>query len=539
MQKFDYIIVGAGSAGCVLANRLSENGKHSVLILEAGGSDKRFWIQMPIGYGKTYYQKAVNWMYMAEADAGTNNRKSYWPRGKVLGGSSSINAMVYIRGHKFDFDNWAAQGNPGWSYREVLPYFKKSECNQLGADAYRGGEGPMHVADVSRDLHPLCTNFIQAGQQLGLNYNDNLNGAEQEGIGLYQTTTKNGFRQSAAKAFLHPARKRSNLTVITSAHASKILFEGKTAVGVEFLHKGKTKQLFACREVIISGGAVNSPQLLQLSGVGPKALLDSLAIPLVHNSPAVGQNLQDHLGMDFLYRCKEPTLNDELHSLWGKIRAGIKYVVSRRGPLSLSINQGGGFIRTRSELLQPNIQLYFSPLSYTRAPAGTRPLLNPDPFSAFSLGLTNCRPTSRGYIHIKSRDPRQPPLIKPNYLSTDEDVQTLLEGVKYLRQMAETGPLKDIIVEEMRPGLDCQSDQQLIDDIRGYAWTCFHPSSTCKMGPDPLDSVVDSQLKVHGVESLRVIDASVFPELVSGNTNAAAIMVAEKGADLILADVQV
>jgi len=539
MQKFDYIIVGAGSAGCVLANRLSENGKHSVLILEAGGSDKRFWIQMPIGYGKTYYQKAVNWMYMAEADAGTNNRKSYWPRGKVLGGSSSINAMVYIRGHKFDFDNWAAQGNPGWSYREVLPYFKKSECNQLGADAYRGGEGPMHVADVSRDLHPLCTNFIQAGQQLGLNYNDNLNGAEQEGIGLYQTTTKNGFRQSAAKAFLHPARKRSNLTVITSAHASKILFEDKTAVGVEFLHKGKTKQLFACREVIISGGAVNSPQLLQLSGVGPKALLDSLAIPLVHNSPAVGQNLQDHLGMDFLYRCKEPTLNDELHSLWGKIRAGIKYVVSRRGPLSLSINQGGGFIRTRSELLQPNIQLYFSPLSYTRAPAGTRPLLNPDPFSAFSLGLTNCRPTSRGYIHIKSRDPRQPPLIKPNYLSTDEDVQTLLEGVKYLRQMAETGPLKDIIVEEMRPGLDCQSDQQLIDDIRGYAWTCFHPSSTCKMGPDPLGSVVDSQLKVHGVESLRVIDASVFPELVSGNTNAAAIMVAEKGADLILADVQV
>jgi len=539
MQKFDYIIVGAGSAGCVLANRLSENGKHSVLILEAGGSDKRFWIQMPIGYGKTYYQKAVNWMYMAEADAGTNNRKSYWPRGKVLGGSSSINAMVYIRGHKFDFDNWAAQGNPGWSYREVLPYFKKSECNQLGADAYRGGEGPMHVADVSRDLHPLCTNFIQAGQQLGLNYNDNLNGAEQEGIGLYQTTTKNGFRQSAAKAFLHPARKRSNLTVITAAHASKILFEDKTAVGVEFLHKGKTKQLFACREVIISGGAVNSPQLLQLSGVGPKALLDSLAIPLVHNSSAVGQNLQDHLGMDFLYRCKEPTLNDELHSLWGKIRAGIKYVVSRRGPLSLSINQGGGFIRTRSELLQPNIQLYFSPLSYTRAPAGTRPLLNPDPFSAFSLGLTNCRPTSRGYIHIKSRDPRQPPLIKPNYLSTDEDVQTLLEGVKYLRKMAETGPLKDIIVEEMRPGLDCQSDQQLIDDIRGYAWTCFHPSSTCKMGPDPLDSVVDSQLKVHGVESLRVIDASVFPELVSGNTNAAAIMVAEKGADLILADVQV
>ena len=538
MQNFDYIIVGAGSAGCVLANRLSENGKHSVLILEAGGSDQRLWIQIPIGYGKTYYQKAVNWMYMAEADEGTNNRQSYWPRGKVLGGSSSINAMVYIRGHKLDFDNWAAQGNLGWSYSEVLPYFKKSECNQLGADEYRGGTGPMYVADVSRDLHPLCENFIRAGQQLGLAYNENLNGAEQEGIGLYQTTTKNGFRQSTAKAFLHPARKRNNLTIITAAHASKVLFKDKKAIGLEFLHKGKTKQLFATREVIVSGGAINSPQLLQLSGIGAKDLLDSLAIPLVHESPAVGQNLQDHLGMDFLYRCKKPTLNDELHSLWGKVRAGIKYVISRRGPLSLSINQGGGFIKTRAELEQPDIQLYFSPLSYTRAPAGTRALLNPDPFSAFSLGLTNCRPSSRGYIKIQSRDPLQQPLIKPNYLSTDEDVQTLLAGVKYLRKMAETGPLKDIIIEEMRPGVDCQSDQQLIDDIRGYAWTCFHPSSTCKMGPDPLDSVVDYRLKVHGVECLRVVDASIFPELISGNTNAAAIMVGEKGADLILADVQ-
>ncbi|EPJ52570.1 MAG: oxidoreductase, GMC family protein [Osedax symbiont Rs2] len=537
MQKYDYIIVGAGSAGCVLANRLSENPEHSVLLLEAGGSDKRLWIQIPIGYGKTYYQKAVNWMYMAQADEGTNNRQSYWPRGKVLGGSSSINAMVYIRGHKLDFDNWAAQGNFGWSYKELLPYFKKSECNQLGADEYRGGTGPMYVADVSRDLHPLCKNFIRAGQQLGLHYNDNLNGAEQEGIGLYQTTTKNGFRQSAAKAFLHPARKRNNLTVITAAHVSKVLFEGKKAIGVEFLHKGRTRQLFVCKEVIVSGGGINSPQLLQLSGGGPKDLLDSLAIPLVHESPAVGQNLQDHLGMDYLYRCKQPTLNDELHSLWGKVRAGLKYVTTRRGPLSLSINQAGGFIKTRAELAQPDIQLYFSPLSYTRAPAGTRPLLNPDPFSAFSLGLTNCKPSSRGYIQVVSRDPLQQPLIKPNYLSTDEDVQTLLEGVKYLRKMAESAPLKDIIVEEMRPGANCQSDQQLIDDIRGYAWTCFHPTSTCKMGTNPLSSVVDYRLKVHGVESLRVIDASIFPELISGNTNAAAIMVGEKGADLILADV--
>ncbi|WP_120495487.1 GMC family oxidoreductase [Kiloniella sp. EL199] len=535
-QSFDYIIVGAGSAGCVLANRLSESGKYSVLLLEAGGSDKRFWVQVPIGYGKTYYQKAVNWMYLTEADEGTANRQSYWPRGKVLGGSSSINAMVYIRGHKKDYDDWAALGNPGWSYQDVLPYFKKSEVNQLGDDGYRGTDGPMHVSDVSEDLHPLCQNFIRAGQELGLAYNENFNGAEQEGIGLYQTTTRNGFRESAAKAFLHPALKRKKLKLTTHTHVSKVLFDGKKAIGVQYVRKGKTSTVTAKKEVILSGGSINSPQLLQLSGVGPKALLDEHNIPIVINSPAVGQNLQDHIGMDYLYSCTVPSLNDELHSWWGKLVAGLKYVLFRRGPLSLSINQGGGFIKTRPDLEQPNIQLYFSPVSYTRAPAGTRPMLNPDPFSAFQLGLTNCRPTSRGEIKIKSTDPFEPPMIKPNYLSTDEDVAEILEGVKYLRKMAETKAFKDIIIEEFRPGKDCKTDEELIADIRGYAWTCFHPSGTCRMGPDPEKFVVDHKLRVHGIDALRVIDASTFPNVPSGNTNAAAIMVGEKGADLVLDD---
>ncbi len=535
-QSFDYIIVGAGSAGCVLANRLSESGKYSVLILEAGGSDKRFWVQVPIGYGKTYYQKAVNWMYLTEADTGTANRQSYWPRGKVLGGSSSINAMVYIRGHKKDYDDWAALGNPGWSYQDVLPYFKKSEVNQLGDDGYRGTDGPMHVSDVSKDLHPLCQNFIKSGQELGLAYNENFNGAEQEGIGLYQTTTRNGFRESAAKAFLHPALKRKNLNLITHAHVLKVLFMGKKAIGVEYARKGVTSTVTAKKEVILSGGSINSPQLLQLSGIGPKELLDEHNIPVVVDNPAVGQNLQDHIGMDYLYSCTVPSLNDELHSWWGKLVAGLKYVLFRRGPLSLSINQGGGFIKTSPDLEQPNIQLYFSPVSYTRAPAGTRPMLNPDPFSAFQLGLTNCRPTSRGEIKIKSNDPFEPPMIKPNYLSTDEDVAEMLEGVKYLRKLAETKAFKDIIIEEFRPGKDCKTDEELIADIRGYAWTCFHPSGTCRMGPDPEKFVVDHKLKVHGIEGLRVIDASIFPNVPSGNTNAAAIMVGEKGADLVLDD---
>lgn len=536
MSSFDYVIIGAGSAGCVLANRLSENGKYSVLLLEAGGSDRRFWIQVPIGYGRTYYQPAVNWMFMTEPQQGLLGRQSYWPRGKVLGGSSSINAMVYIRGHRKDYDDWAAQGNPGWGYQDVLPYFKKSESNSLGENYYRGGEGPLHVDDVTSQLHPLCKHFIESGNNLGVPYNPDFNAKYQEGIGHYQITTRNGFRMSAAKAYLHPVKSRKNLNIICRAHVKKILFQGRVATGVEYEYKGYTHIASAVKEVILSAGSINSPKLLQLSGIGDKALLKQHDLGLVYQNPAVGQNLQDHLGMDYLYTCTHPTLNDELNTWYGKLSAGIKYVLTRKGPLSLSVNQAGGFIRTQTGLEQPDIQLYFSPVSYTRAPPGKRPLMNPDPFSAFLLGVSNCRPTSRGSINIRSSNPFDNPEINPNYLTTDHDVSELLEGVKFLRRMADTAPLKNIILEEIRPGPSCRTEEQLIEDIRNYSWTVFHPTSTCRMGPNDDNAVVDSQLKVFGVEKLRVVDASVFPFLVSGNTNAPVIMVAEKGADLILQD---
>lgn len=536
MADFDYIIIGAGSSGCVLANRLSENGKHRILLLEAGGSDKRFWVQLPIGYGKTYYQKAVNWMYMTEEVPGLNNKPSYWPRGKVLGGSSSINAMVYIRGNARDYDDWAAAGNPGWAYQDVLPYFIKSEANQMGAGRYHGDDGPLYVSDVSKELHPLCQDYIQAGRQAGLDFNPDFNGARQDGVGPYQITVRHGLRMSAAKAFLRPAMKRANLTVQTHAYATRLLFEGKRVVGVEYEHGGRRCKAFAAREVILCGGTINSPQLLQLSGIGPRDVLEPLGIGVIHDSPAVGRNLQDHVGVDYLFKCNKKTLNNELNPWWGKLWAGLRYVFARSGPLGLSINQAGGFFKTAPDLHQPDMQLYFSPVSYTRAPPKTRPLMNPDPFAAFLLGVSNCRPSSRGYLKIRSCDPHEAPEIQPDYLSTDDDIQRMLRGVRFIRELAGTAALKEIITEELRPGAACASDEALVQDIRDNAWSVFHACSTCRMGPDPQADVVDHCLRVYGVESLRIADASIFPSLVSGNTNAAAIMVGEKAADLILSD---
>ncbi len=531
---YDYIVVGAGSAGCVLANRLTACGKYKVLLLEAGGTDKRFFVQMPIGYGKTYYQKAVNWMYQAEPSEGTQNRPSYWPRGKLLGGSSSINAMVFVRGNRQDFDDWAAQGNPGWAYEDVLPYFKRMESWQLGESPYRGVGGPVNVSNVAHQLHPLCDNFIHAGQQCGLDFNSDMNAGSQEGVGFYQLTTHKGCRMSASRAYLKPARARANLTVIKHAQVTKLLLDGDRVVGLSYLHKGRIKQVHAQREVILSAGSVNTPQILMHSGIGPKQVLNDAGVALQHERPAVGQNLQDHLGMDYLYTSKVPTLNEQLRPWYGKLWQGLVYVLTRQGPLSLSVNQAGGFMHTRDGLLYPNIQLYFSPVSYTRAPVGQRPLMNPDPFPAFLLGLSNTRPRSRGQIRIANTDPLAAPIIEPNYLSHDDDVQDLLEGVKYLRKLAATEALQAVIDTEFRPGPECQTDEQLIDDIRGYAWTVFHPTSTCRMGQDKQTSVVNHELKVHGLKGLRIADASVFPQLICGNTNAACMMVGEKAADMIL-----
>ena len=537
-ETYDFIVVGAGSAGCVLANRLSADPSVRVLLLEAGGSDRRFWVQLPIGYGKTYYQKAVNWRFTTEPVVGLCNQPSYWPRGKVLGGSSSINAMVWIRGNAADYDNWSAAGNPGWSYDEVLPYFKRSETYSAGPSPWRGGDGPLYVSDVSRDLHPLCRHFLAAGQQAGLPINPDFNAAHQEGVGFYQISVKNGWRMSTARAYLHPISGRPNLHIRTHAQAERVLFDGRRAAGISYRIGGETLQARAHREVILCTGAINTPALLQLSGLGPGSLMKSLGIETVLDLPAVGQNLQDHLGVDYLFRSTQPSLNNQLSPWWGKVRAALQFICTRRGPLSLSVNQAGGFLRSRPGLGHPDLQLYFSPLSYTRARPGTRPLMRPDPFPAFLLGVSNCRPESRGEIHIRSRNPSEPPRIQPNYLSAPSDIRTLLAGVKYIRHLASMPALSGIIEQEIRPGAGCVADEALIQDIHENAWSVFHPSCTCRMGPDPRSCVVDARLRVHGIRSLRIADTSIFPSLITGNTNAAAIMVGEKASDLILEDLR-
>ena len=536
MAEFDFIIVGAGSAGCVLANRLTENGRYSVLLLEAGGSDLKFWIWVPIGYGKTFYNRSVNWMYLTEANPELDGRISYWPRGKVMGGSSSINAMVYIRGQHEDFEDWKAMGNSDWGWSDVLPYFRKSEQNDRGGDAYHGGDGPLGVSTMDRFLHPLCQNFIRAGEEIQIPHNPDFNGATQEGIGTYQNTVKGGTRMSTARAYIHPIRKRRNLRIEKRALATKVLFDGKRATGVKYVQNGQTRQAFAGREVILSSGAINSPQLLQLSGVGPGELLKSKGLEVIRSLPGVGQHLQDHLGIDFIYRSKVPTLNDQLHSWHGKLWHGMRYILTRGGPLSLGVNQGGGFVRTRPGLNRPNMQLFFSPVSYTKAPPGRRPLMNPDPFSGFLTGAQPTRPTSRGFLEIKSANPFEAPAIHPNYLSTEFDRQEMIEGMRFLRKLAEAPALADIIESEIAPGKNVQTDEEFISDIRARASSVFHPVSTCRMGPDPERDVVDQRLRTYGLKNLRVVDASIFPTITSGNTNAPAIMVAEKGADFILQD---
>lgn len=534
MSEFDFIIIGAGSAGCVLANRLSENGRFSVLLLEAGGTDRTFWLTVPIGYGKAFYDKSVNWMYMTEADPGLNGRKSYWPRGKALGGSSSINAMIFVRGHPSDFDGWAALGNPGWGWSDVLPYFRRLESNDRGANALRGADGPLAIESKEADIHPICDSFLEAGAELGLENNQDFNGPSMDGVGIYQITTKGGMRMSASRAYLRPALGRSGLTVETRAMAEKILFESQRAIGVRYRQNGALREARARREVIVSAGAINSPQLLQLSGIGPGALLHRHQIPVVAEVPGVGRNLQDHLCVDYLFRSRVPTLNDKLSPLAGRLRYGLQYLLTRGGPLSLGINHAGGFARTRPDLPVPNMQLFFSPMSYSKAPPGTRPLMKPDSFSGFILGAQPTRPTSRGHLEIRSADPAEHPAIHPNYLSTEGDRREIVEASKLLRRFAETPALASLISEEIEPGPSAVTDEDFLEDARARAGTVFHPVSTCRMGPDRQADVVDAQLRVYGVEGLRVVDASIFPTLTTGNTNAPAIMVGEKAADLIL-----
>lgn len=536
MQTYDFIVVGSGSAGSVLADKLSASGRFSVLVLEAGGTDRRFYVQMPLGYGKTFFDPAVNWNYKAEPDPGLGGNVDHWPRGKLLGGSSSINAMVWIRGAREDFDDWRDAGNPGWGYDDLLPAFKALEDNETGADTWRGTGGPLHISETMNAVHPLTKRYLAAGQQAGLPLNPDFNGAAQEGVGTYQISTKNGRRMSAARAFLRPAMKRANVRVEMNALATRILFEGKRAVGVQYLQNGETKTARAGREVILSSGSINSPQLLQLSGVGPAALLTGLGIPVVHANENVGAHLQDHVGINYTFKGKLPTLNQILRPWWGKLLVGMQYILTRSGPLSLSMNHGGGFFRTDPAFSRPNMQLYFQAFSTVIPKSGERPILTPDPWPGFSIGLSNCRPSSRGEIMIRSSNPRDYPKIVANAFSTNADVEEMLAAVKFVRKIASMPAMAEIIREEVLPGPSIQSDADLITDFRKRSGTVYHPVSTCRMGPDPQRSVVDPRLKVHGLDGLRVIDASIFPDNITGNTNAASIMTGWKGAELVLED---
>ena len=536
MQTYDFIVVGAGSAGSVLAERLSASGRHSVLVLEAGGSDRRFYVQMPLGYGKCFFDPAVNWNYKAEPDPGLDGNADHWPRGRILGGSSSINAMVWIRGAREDFDEWRDAGNPGWGYDDVLPVFKAIEDNQSGADEWRATGGPLHVADMTAGVHPLTHRYLKAAQQAGLPLNPDFNGATQEGVGIYQISAKGGCRMSAARAFLRPAMKRANVRVETGALATRLVFEGSRAVGVEYERGGRTHVTRAGREVIVSGGSVNSPQLLQLSGVGPGALLQRLGMEVVHANANVGANLQDHVGINYTFRARVPTLNQILRPWWGKLAVGTRYLLMRSGPLSLSMNNAGGFFRTDPSRPRPNMQLYFQAFSTVIPKAGERPILSPDPWPGFSIGLSNARPSSRGEIMIRSADPHEHPRIVANAYSTEADVAEMLAAVKFVRTIAAQPAIAEVIEEEVLPGACVRSDADLTLDFRRRSGTVYHPVSTCRLGPDAASSVVDPRLRVHGLAGLRVIDASVFPGNITGNTNAASIMTGWKGADMVLED---
>ncbi|MFN0182881.1 MAG: GMC family oxidoreductase [Aquabacterium sp.] len=532
----DYLIIGAGSAGCVLAEQLSADGRHRVCLLEAGGTDQRWRVQVPIGYGLSFYDPSLNWMFQTEPQAALAGRRGYWPRGKVLGGSSAINAMVYIRGLPQDYDDWRDEGNPGWGWADVLPHFIALE-HFLGAPhPLRGRAGPLQVSDVSAQLHPLGQAWQRAGQQLGLPVNHGFNGDSAEGIGPYELTMAGGRRMSAARAWLRPALRRPNLQVLTDALALQVQVEGGRAVGLRYRRGGIEHTMRAAREVILCAGAVQSPLLLHNSGLGPADVLATLGIPVRQALPAVGRHLQDHLCIDHLYQSRVPTLNQQLRPWWGKLRAGLQYALARRGPLALSVNQGGGFVRSQPQAPRPDLQLYFSPLSYTRAPAGQRPLMSPDPFPGFLLSAQPCRPFSRGQLRLGAPDGVDRPVIEPNPLADPRDLALLLQGSRWLRRLAATPALADVIDAELAPGPAVQDDAALEQHIRAQASTVFHPCGTCRMGPDAQTAVVDARLRVHGMAGLRVVDASVFPSITSGNTNAPTLMVAHRAAQLILED---
>jgi choline dehydrogenase len=522
----DFVVVGAGSAGCVMATRLSEDPRTRVVLLEAGGQDDNRWIHIPLGFGKTFADPSVNWCYETEPDPGANGRRIFWPRGKVLGGSSSINGMVYIRGQHEDFDLWRQMGCTGWSATDVLPYFKRAEHQVRGPDDWHSTGGPLVVSDVP-DKHEICEAFIRACNDLGYPTNPDFNGAAQDGVGYHQTTTTNGKRCSTAKGYLHPAMDRPNLRVITGALAQRITFAGKRATGVDFIQDNLPHTVRVRREVILCGGAINSPQLLLLSGVGPQAQLAAHGIGVVHHSPGVGQAMQDHYSAPIKLKCRFPiTVNDVMQSNLKKLRTGLEYYLLRRGPMAAISSQVALFARTRPELATPDIKMSISIFSADRPQDGLHK------WSGFTLIAYQLRPESRGEIRLKSANPQDSPAMIPNYLATETDRRTITDGLMLGRRLLAMPQMQHYVAEEFLPGSAVVTDAQMLEHARNCGGTVFHPTSTCKMGIDTM-AVVDPELRVNGIDGLRVVDASVMPTVVSGNTNAATIMIAEKAADLV------
>jgi len=529
--QFDRLIVGAGSAGSALAFRLARAGQR-VAVLEAGGHDRRLFVQMPLGYGKLFFDPAVNWCYRTEPDPGLDGQADYWPRGRILGGSSAINAMVWCRGHRADYEEWRAAGNPGWGWDEALEGYRQIEDAQTPG-THRGQGGPLPIRK-GRAEHALVAPFLAACAAAGLPLAADLNTPEPEGIGTYELTIHQGRRMSAARAFLRPAQATGRVALRTGAQVLRLIVEGGRVVGAVYRWKGAEHAVRA-GETVLAGGAINSPQLLMLSGIGPGAHLQAMGLPVLRDLPAVGANLSDHQGINYTWRMTVPTLNDRLRPWWGKALAGAQWLLTGGGPIGASINHGGGFFRTDPGRVRPNMQLYFQAFSTLIPRDGERPVLSPDPFPGLSIGLSNCRPTSTGRIELARPDPLAAPRIAMRAFATSEDVAEMLAAVKWLRRIAAQPPFAPLVAEELRPGPALAGDDDLILDFRRRSGTVYHPSCTCRMGPDPATSVVDARLRVHGVPGLRVCDASVFPNLIAGNTNAPAILVGWLGAGRMLA----
>jgi choline dehydrogenase len=527
--SFDYIVVGAGSAGCVLTSRLTASGRHRVLLIEAGGEDRNLWIHVPIGYAKLFADARHNWLYNSEPEPELGGRSIIQPRGKVMGGSSSINGLLYIRGQAEDFDHWRQLGNAGWSFTDVLPYFRRAEDQERGEDELHGVGGPLAVRDVS-EPHPLCEAFIAACEEAGIPRTDDFNGPSQEGAGYFQLTTRNGRRWSTARGYLAPARKRGNLAVVSNALTTRVLFEGRRAVGVEYRKDGATHTARANGEVILSSGAFNSPQLLQLSGVGPGDLLQQHGIKVVADMKGVGADLQDHYQARVNYRSRtRNTINDMMGSLTGRVAAGLRYALLRKGFLTIGAGYAGAFAKTDPMMATPDVQFHF--ILFSADSVG----LKLHTWPGFLASVCQLRPESRGFVRIKSADPSQAPAIQPRYLTAQADRDTMVAGMKLLRRVMSQPAMMRHIDEELAFGQKNWSDDDYLAYVRQRGTTVFHPTSTCRMGSD-VTAVVDERLRVHGFQGLRVADASIMPTVVSGNTNAACVMIGEKASDMILQD---